>query len=392
MKNINRSRKWLVPILISILVGSFFYTCQALGKQAEGERFIRMQGSPQWKEGQFVNPQPLINDFWRAIGSMFHPSADVTPKDPVPVVFVEKSRFSKFPESGLRVTWFGHSSSLIELDGVRILTDPVWSDRTSPSSWIGPKRWYPPLISLEDLPEIDLVLISHDHYDHMDFGTISKLKDRNTLFVVPLGLGANLSHWGVPEEKIVELDWWESKKIKDLEIVSTPARHASGRYLLDNDEKLWSSYALLGPKHRVYFSGDTGLFPKMKEIGAKYGPFDLTMIETGQYNQAWPDWHIGPEQAVIAHTQLRGKVLLPIHWGLFALASHGWTEPVERVLEKSKELGVTVITPKPGESLEPDLQKDYIAWWPKLPFNSSKEDPIVSSQLEEDTASSGVIK
>lgn len=358
-----------------------------MGKRAEGERLIRMQSSPQWKEGQFVNPQPLINDFWAALGSMFRPSPEVDPKGPVPVVYIEKSRFSKLPESGLRVTWFGHSSSLIELDGVRILTDPVWSERTSPSSWIGPKRWYPPLISLEDLPEIDLVLISHDHYDHMDFGTISKLKDRNILFVVPLGLGANLSYWGVPDAKIIELDWWETKKIKDLEIVSTPARHASGRYLLDNDEKLWSSYALIGPKHRVYFSGDTGLFPKMKEIGEKYGPFDLTMIETGQYNQAWPDWHIGPEQAVIAHTQLKGKVLLPIHWGLFALASHGWTEPVERVLEKSKELGVTVITPKPGESAEPDLQKDYIAWWPKLPFKSGKEDPILSSQLEEITAS-----
>ncbi|WP_246052992.1 MBL fold metallo-hydrolase [Leptospira semungkisensis] len=372
-----------VLLLSVIAILGVFSTCESIGHKAEGERLQRVQLSPQWKDGQFVNPQPLVNYTWKAIWTLLNPSPHTNPSEPVPVLAVEKERFSQFPKSGLRVTWLGHSTNLIEIDGTRILTDPVWGDRTSPAGWLGPKRWFPPLIELEHLPEIDAVLISHDHYDHLDHSTISIIKTWNTKFIVPLGVGANLEYWGVPKDKIIEMDWWGSFRLKDLEIVSTPARHASGRYLLDNDEKLWSSYALLGPKHRVYFSGDTGLFPGMKKIGEKYGPFDLTMIETGQYDQAWPDWHIGPEQAVIAHTQLKGKKFLPIHWGLFALASHSWTEPIERVMAKAKELEVIVLTPKPGESTEPDLDQKHSIWWPKLPWKTEKENPIVSGQLDD---------
>jgi L-ascorbate metabolism protein UlaG (beta-lactamase superfamily) len=293
---------------------------------------------------------------------------------------VDPRQFDTPPPGGLRLTWFGHSSVLIEIDGHRVLTDPIWSDRASPLTWLGPKRWYPPALPLAELPRLDAILISHDHYDHLDYRTIVALKDRDTTFIVPLGVGAHLAYWGVPEARIVELDWWESRKVGALEVHATPARHASGRALWDQDATLWAGYALVGPGHRVYYSGDTGLFPAMKDIGERFGPFDLTMIETGQYHRTWPDWHIGPEQAVAAHRIVRGRAMLPVHWALLRLAYHGWTEPIERVLSAAGATGATVITPEPGQSFVP-ASPPLGRWWPKLRWVTGAEDPIVSTQL-----------
>jgi L-ascorbate metabolism protein UlaG (beta-lactamase superfamily) len=280
---------------------------------------------------------------------------------------------------------------LLELDGRRVLVDPVWSERASPLGWVGPRRWFAPPIALTDLPAIDVVLISHDHYDHLDRATIAAMKGWPTTFVVPLGIGAHLASWGVPEARIVELDWWGRTRIggtgahdarpDGLEIVCTPARHASGRMLIDDDAKLWAGYAIIGPRHRVYDSGDTGLFPALREVGARLGPFDLTMIEVGQYNRAWPDWHLGPEQAVRAHQMVRGRVMLPVHWGAFALAYHGWTEPIERALVAADAAGVAVLAPRPGQAIEPAAPPPRARWWPDLPWNTGDRDPIVSTQM-----------
>jgi L-ascorbate metabolism protein UlaG (beta-lactamase superfamily) len=355
-----------------------------MGHRAVGARLARMQRSPQWKDGHFVNPQPLHNDNWAATTAMFHASPDSSPRQAIPAPTIDPARFATPPASGLRVTWLGHANVLLEIDGTRVLTDPVWSERASPLTWVGPQRWYRPQIALAALPPIDAVVVSHDHYDHLDMRTIVAMKDwPTTTFVVPLGIGAHLAYWGVPESRIVELDWWDRTRVGPLEIVCTPARHAAGRNMLfDRDAKLWASYAFIGARHRVFFSGDTGLQPAMRDIGARLGPFDMTMIEVGQYNRAWPDWHIGPEQALIAHGMLRGKVMLPMHWGLFKLAPHGWTEPIERTVAAGAAAGATIVTPRPGESLEPDPPPAVTRWWPQLPWSTAAETPIKSTQVD----------
>jgi L-ascorbate metabolism protein UlaG (beta-lactamase superfamily) len=358
---------------------------QAFGKAADGERAQRMQRSPQFGDTGFENPQALYNDVWGMLSGIFDASPNSTPLQTIPTLAGDATRFSTPPPTGLRVTWLGHSTMLVELDGVRVLTDPVWGERSSPLSWLGPRRWYAPPLRLEDLPPIDAVVISHDHYDHLDTPTILAMKDWDTLFIAPLGVGAHLAYWGVPEDRIVELDWWDRHTLGVLEIVCTPARHASGRTLFDKDATLWAGYALLGPRHRVFFSGDTGLFPALTDIGEQLGPFDLTMIEVGAYGRAWPDWHLGPEQAVRAHRMVRGDAMLPVHWGLFDLAYHGWTEPIERVRLAAGADGVPLLLPRPGQSVEPSRPPPWTPWWPELPWRTAAQDPIVATQMDPDT-------
>jgi L-ascorbate metabolism protein UlaG (beta-lactamase superfamily) len=312
---------------------------------------------------------------------VFTASEHRSPGTPPATVPGDRRRFAAPPASGLRVTWLGHSSVVLEIDGRRVLIDPIFGRRASPLEWMGPTRWYPPPLPLAELPPLDAVLISHDHYDHLDHDTITALADGNVPFVVPLGLGAHLTRWGVAETRIVELDWWESTRVGDVTITCTPARHASGRMLIDNDSKLWGGFALAGSSHRVYFSGDTGLFAGLREVGTRLGPFDLTMIEVGQYDQAWPDWHIGPEQAVRAHQMVGGRVLLPIPWGLFTLAYHGWTEPIERAVAAARSAGVTLVAPRPGQSFEPADPPALERWWPSLPSRTADQDPIVSTRM-----------
>ena len=318
-------RRWRSRIrrafgILFALIALFAVVClvagwRAFGHRPTGDRLARMERSPEWRDGRFHNPQPLTNYTWRTIRGTFDMSPFVTPKGEVPTERVDPARFATPPATGLRLTWLGHSTVLVEIDGRRILTDPIWSARSSPIGWIGPRRWFPPPLPIEALPPIDAVVISHDHFDHLDYESVVALRDRGATFIVPLGIGAHLAYWGVPESRIVELDWWEKTQVADLEIVCTPARHAAGRTGLDLDKKLWSGWALIGPRHRAYYSGDSGLFPALRDIGTKLGPFDVTMIEVGQYGQGWPDWHMGPEQAGQAHGMVRGRVMLRVHWG-----------------------------------------------------------------------------
>ena len=375
---------WLGGLVALALAGAAASGGAAFGKQPRGARRARMERSPQWKDGRFENPQPLHNDMWRALVDWFSASDERRPKGPVPTEPVDARRFEQPPSSGLRVTWLGHSTLLVELDGLRVLVDPVWGERASPFSWLGPRRFYDPLLPLDALPRIDAVVVSHDHYDHLDMPTIQAMKAWKTTFIVPLGVGAHLESWGVPEERIVELDWWERTRLGDVEVVATPARHASGRSPFTRQNgTLWAGFALIGPSHRVYYSGDTGLFPGLDDIGARLGPFDLAMIEAGAYGRSWPDWHLGPEQAVRASRMVRANVLLPVHWGLFDLAFHGWTEPAERVRVAARKADVTVAFPMPGQSVEPGAPGALPArtWWPAVPWKTAEEDPIVATSI-----------
>lgn len=370
--------------LLAVAAGLLADAWVAMGRAPAGERLARMRASPQWGEGIFVNPEPMWNDPMGSLTSVTDASPVTSPDEAIPVVAGDRSRFAQAPASGLRVTWLGHSTQLIELDGTTVITDPIFGGRASPYTWAGPATWYAPPIPLDQLPDIDAVLISHDHYDHLQLETMQAMAGWDTIFLAPLGVGAHLEYWGVPADRIVELDWWDSVMVGQVEIHATPARHASGRQLFDQNRTLWAGYALVGPEHRVWFSGDTGLFPGVSEIGDRLGPFDVTMIEVGAYNQAWPDWHVGPEQAVRAHQMARGDVFLPVHWGLWSLAMHGWTEPAERVLAEAQRRQVTTYVPRPGESFEPSDLPPQDRWWPELPWQTAQQNPIVSTRVDPD--------
>ncbi len=359
----------------------------ALGGEIDGARLERVQRSPQYGGGSFENVLPAQADGF-SLGTAWDFFTSTTPAQfpasPLATVSREAADFAA-PRQRLRVTWLGHSAMLVELDSARILIDPVWGERVSPSRWIGTRRFAPPPLALDDLPEVDAVLISHDHYDHLDMPTVRALAHRVPQWFVPLGVGAHLESWGIAPEAITELDWWESASLGSPEasgvtLVSTPARHFSGRFVDDRDATLWTGWAILGRTERVFYSGDTALTPSFAEVGERYGPFDLTLIESGAYNAAWADVHLGPEQAIAVHRMVRGRVMMPVHWGMFDLSVHGWTEPAERVRVAAERLGIPVAFPRPGESVTPEAYTPE-PWWPALPWKTAVESPAVSSNL-----------
>ena len=365
----------------ALLISSMLCGCQAWRESSAGDRPAAIAASPEWRDGRFRNAEGSHTDLPKALLRALSGAPDDVPASPVPVVMTDPAMLAMAPDSGLRVTWFGHSSTLLEIDGIRILTDPIWSERASPIGWLGPRRWYAPVIALTQFPRIDAVIISHDHYDHLDQATIIAMRDWSNLFIVPLGVGGRLERWGIARTRIVELDWWQSTQVGALAVAIVPARHSSGRLDPRSDHTLWGGFALLGARHRVYFSGDTGLQHAMTEIGERYGPFDLALIESGQYSEAWPDAHLGPEQAVLTAKQVNARVLLPVHWGLFKLAPHAWTEPVERVLAAARCADLKVITPRPGQSVEPTVPRpeDAQRWWPTLRWTPANEKPIIAT-------------
>ncbi|MEM0962943.1 MAG: MBL fold metallo-hydrolase [Bacteroidota bacterium] len=360
----------------------------ALGGEIEGARLERVQQSPQYRDGAFRNLLPeqttgfSVGVMWDFVTS---DTPFQTPETPLATVAPAEGAFATLRDS-LRVTWFGHSTLLVELDSTRLLIDPVWGDRVSPSQFVGTRRFAPPPLALDDLPAVDAVLISHDHYDHLDVPTVRQLAERVPMWVVPLGLGAHLEAWGIPLDRITELDWWETTEAAGVTLVSTPARHFSGRFVTDRNATLWTGWAILGSDQRVWYSGDTALTPEFATVGERYGPFDLTLVESGAYNAAWSDVHLGPEQAVAAHRMVRGRVLMPVHWGMFDLANHGWTEPAERVRAAAASLGIPVALPRPGESITPEAFPTE-RWWPARPWQTGAEAPAVSTSLPDSVRS-----
>ncbi|EJR54820.1 hypothetical protein IIM_01760 [Bacillus cereus VD107] len=268
-------------------------------------------------------------------------------------------------ESLESVTWFGHSASLLKIESKKLLLDPMFGDASSPFPVFNSKR-YSGNFSLEreDLQEIDAIIISHNHYDHLNYKSIMQLKDHAKHFYVPTGVARYLIKWGVSPNKISEHNWWDEITFDNIKLVCTPARHFSGRSMTDRDRSLWCSWVILGQETKVFFSGDSGYAPHFKEIGDKYGPFDLTLMECGQYDTRWSAIHMLPEETVKAHIDVKGELLVPIHWGAFTLALHEWSDPIERVTKEANLFGVNIATPQMGESITLK-STDYptSAWW-----------------------------
>ena len=373
--------------LFVILIGSgiILIACGTTGSAPSETVRLSFAKSPQWSGDRFRNRLPKKRTpLTQAVRQYFLGKSDYRdPKSAIQINRLGKEDFQTLPETGLRVIWLGHSTVLVEIDGKRILIDPVWSDSVSPIPWLGGKRYHEPPIALADLPPIDAVVISHDHYDHLDMPTVKQLSEHSLTWIVPLGVGSHLTFWGVDPKHIVERDWWQSHALGNVTVTATPARHTSGRsfYFSDVKTTLWAGWTLKGPQHAVFYSGDTSLHNEFKDIGERLGPFNITIIETGGYDPLWPDSHLGPEQAVIAHQLVKGNILLPVHWGTFPVAPHGWTEPGERVLAAAKKQKVSVALPIPGASITLYQPLPSRKWWPELPWDSAEKKPIWSTMV-----------
>jgi L-ascorbate metabolism protein UlaG (beta-lactamase superfamily) len=359
----------LTGILLAIIFTIVLYIKFApqFGARAKGEMLTRIYNSPNFVDGKFQNLVPTTlaapNGSMLKNGLKFMKNIPGQyPEKPIETRIFNKDFFVK-NDGELKVSWFGHSTLILNIEGKIVLTDPVLSQKASPVPFAGVKSFeYTNSFSIGDLPEIDLVLISHDHYDHLDYKTILGIQHKVKKFIVPLGVGSHLLHWGVPRNKVIELDWGEStNEVRDLNLFATPSRHFSGRAGVDKDKTLWCSWVISGKRHNVFFCGDSGYGDHFKKIGKEYGPFDLTMMECGQYNEGWPFIHMNPEESVKAHIDLRGISMLPIHWGKFKLSLHTWTEPIERAIREAENLGVNLLNPLPGQIFIPNDNEKRMA-------------------------------
>jgi len=333
-----------------------------------------MHESSRFSDGRFhnLNVAPdKRHGRWQGIGLMlrffFLRNADTEPADPIPVQTVTRSRLLALPADQTAVVRLGHSSLLFKIGGQFWLTDPVFSDRASPFSFLGPKRFHKPPISIDELPDIRGVLISHNHYDHLDEAAIRKLHKKVEHFYVPLKVGEHLVRWGVPADKISEYDWWQTEQVDDLKLVALPAQHFSGRGRHDSNRTLWCSWALCGGGKIIYYSGDGGYSDQFKRIGDEYGPFDLTLMETGGYSDNWPHVHMQPEETLQAHLDLRGRQLMPVHNSTFSLSFHPWYEPLERIARLADKHNVPLLTPEIGRIFLLGEHPTTRRWWRDLP-------------------------
>lgn len=358
---------YMLVFLILAGTAGFYYAWRPFGGRVRGARKERAAASKFHADGKFRNlidtPMgiqlrddiPLLADLVRG-GRGRRPARPLEPDAFDPVAFIRGKK--------TKLVWLGHSTVLLRLNGKNVLFDPVFSNRTSPFQWVGPKRFAGGLrVRIADLPPIDAVVISHDHYDHLDYASVRQLRMHAQHFFVPLGVGAHLERWGVSPANITELEWWESAPFHGLRFTCTPSRHFSGRRIGGRDTTLWASWVVTTNRERVYFSGDSGYGPHFAEIGKRYGPFNLTLLECGQYDRSWPNVHMLPEQTVQAAKDLGAKLLVPIHWGAFVLALHPWTEPVERAGKAAKKVGVAIATPKLGQLLPLAGPKRTSLWW-----------------------------
>jgi len=339
-------------------------TClSARARQASSTEAIP---SPQRRDGKFRNVAPrerpgfrkTLGIAWRVLTQK---PATTVPRAPIPVQALDAATLAAAPDASL--FRLGHSTLLLKLAGEFWLTDPVFSERASPVQWAGPRRFHAPPISIAELPPIKGVILSHDHYDHLDHAAVLALAPKVEMFITPLGVGDRLIAWGVPAAKVRQLDWWQQTALAGVRLVAAPAQHFSGRGLADGNATLWASWVILAGDLRLFFSGDTGYHADFKIIGERFGPFDVTFMETGAYDAQWPDVHMQPEQTLQAHLDLRGRWLMPLHNGTFDLAMHAWHEPFDRILALAQARAVALATPAMGERLSLAQPQAGERWW-----------------------------
>ncbi|NLR91437.1 MBL fold metallo-hydrolase [Flammeovirga agarivorans] len=369
--------KWLfitvgILILSVVIIGTAFINISPqFGGSANKDQQLSYAETGHYQDGIFINDEEIIMEYnCHSITAMLketmNPDPNVAPHQNIDVLKMDPQSIGTLPDSLPRITWLGHSSFLIEIDGKKGLIDPVFGQYAAPHPWLGRARFNKEMpITIDDLSNIDFVIISHDHYDHLDYESIDELKEKVNHFYVPLGVGNHLRRWEISDDKISEMDWWQEAKYKDLKIVLTPSRHMSGRGLSDQSATLWGSWVIQSQNTNIYFSGDGGYGKHFKEIGEKYGPFDVGLMECGQYNELWRDVHMMPEESVTAAQDIQAKLIVPIHWGSFALATHSWTDPVERIVKAAKKENMPIATPKIGQSIliDGELKTDYTHWW-----------------------------
>lgn len=363
-----------IGILIGVLIVTYFVFVNfypSFGGDVSKERQARYTASSQFDNGKFKNTKDVPKEIGFsetltiARKFFFQKVENGRPAEALPVKAVDSLTIASY-SGDARLMWFGHSAFLLQMEGKNILIDPMLGEVPAPHPLLGGKRFYKELpIAIEKFPKIDAVLISHDHYDHLDYGSIKKLKDKVDQFYVPLGVGVHLEAWDVPTEKIHELDWWQDETMDGLQFVCTPAQHFSGRKIDNGQSTLWGSWVIKSEKESIFFSGDSGYSDHFKSIGEQYGPFDFAMLECGQYNKMWPDIHMFPEETAQAGVDLRAKTIMPIHWGAFKLALHSWTDPIERVTQKAESLGLPIITPRIGSFIPLNSlnTKGKTKWW-----------------------------
>ncbi|MDM0013029.1 MBL fold metallo-hydrolase [Variovorax sp. J22P168] len=356
--------RWLPPLVVAL--GALLASCASQGACESS-----YAASPQFRDCGFRNPpnpdaKPSAGTWTIWSRFFFGNKTDTVPVDPIPVQSLTPAQLEALDAQANHIVRLGHSSHLLKLRGKFWLIDPVFSERVSPFQWLGPKRFHPPPIALEQLPPIEGLILSHDHYDHLDVATIEYLAQRVQRYFAPLGVKARLVELGVPADRVTELDWWQSAKFDGVELTATPAQHFSGRSLSDRDSTLWASWVIQSGDQRIFYSGDSGYFKGFREIGERFGGFDLALIENGAYDAYWPAVHMTPEESVRAFEDLRGKVLFSVHNSTFDLAFHTWHDPLDRIADLSESRNISLATPVIGEVLTIGQPRSNVRWWQGL--------------------------
>ena len=340
--------------LIAVIITLFLNLSPQFGKGSSKEQKDKYAVLSTYENGRFLNQNPTTMDihYWNLFKEFLKRSPKRKPTVDIIVQKIDSIILGNNNTQRARLTWFGHSTILLEIESKKILIDPMFGETPSPISLFGAKRYSKELpVEIEKLPFIDAVILSHDHYDHLDYESIQKLKGKVGKYFTPLGVGNHLIEWGVAKEKINVLNWWETIEFDSIMLICTPARHFSGRGIFDRATTLWCSWVIKGKKDNIFYSGDSGYDTHFKKIGEKYGPFDISLMECGQYHKDWKLFHMMPEESVQASIDLKSKLALPIHWGAFTLSLHDWTDPIERMIKKANELNLPVTTPKIGEAV-----------------------------------------